>query len=267
MKQQHRLKHHHCTGWVPPRPDRKPKLSVTHHAEIKDAAILPRTDLSAKMPAIWDQGPIGACTAFGALRLFLAQVLRIGLGEFLPSFMAHYYWTRLREGTQDSDAGASVADSIQTLKLMGVAPDRLWPYDTGTGRFAVPPPASVAKAALQDVSTDDYGVDNTDPSQVQAALSAGFAVAFGASVFEEIENLTEDQPVLPMPRANEESVGGHCMAVTGHDNEKKLYQVDNSWGTGWGKQGRFYLPYDYFHSADLVSDCHVVDQATVGQDG
>lgn len=40
-----------------------------------------------------------------------------------------------------------------------------------------------------------------------------------------------------------ENVGGHAYLAIGYDDERKLVQFQNSWGTSWGKKGRFYLRY------------------------
>lgn len=40
--------------------------------------------------------------------------------------------------------------------------------------------------------------------------------------------------------------GGHCYLLLGYDPASDLFQFDNSWGTGWGKNGRFFMSADDF---------------------
>lgn len=250
-----------------PLPDRKPKFSLSDHAGIKGATINPKSDLSNRVPSIWDQQTIGSCSAHASLRGFCAALAAQGLTFFMPSRLAQYYFTRLFEGTEDQDSGCSIADAISTLKRCGVAKEADWAYDVD--KFTIAPPQNVVDEALRDVSAEDYSVDNTDPDQVRAALSAGWPVVFGCSVYPEIESLNAANPILPMPRKGflglfgEKSIGGHALTLTGHDDERKLYQVDNSWGLQWGLNGRFYMPYEYIHSSSLTSDAHVVDAVKI----
>jgi hypothetical protein len=41
--------------------------------------------------------------------------------------------------------------------------------------------------------------------------------------------------------------GGHCVYMRGVSVTRKLVgPISNSWGTGWGKSGEFYIPFDQF---------------------
>jgi hypothetical protein len=35
--------------------------------------------------------------------------------------------------------------------------------------------------------------------------------------------------------------GGHCWVINGYDDELGLFRCINSWGTAWGRRGRFFL--------------------------
>ena len=43
------------------------------------------------------------------------------------------------------------------------------------------------------------------------------------------------------------------MAV-GYDDSQRVFIVRNSWGTGWGVKGYFYMPYSYITSGNLCDD-------------
>ncbi len=42
------------------------------------------------------------------------------------------------------------------------------------------------------------------------------------------------------------SYGGHAMCVVGYDNAKEAFEIQNSWGTGWGNKGYIWVKYDDF---------------------
>ena len=64
-----------------------------------------------------------------------------------------------------------------------------------------------------------------------------------------------DTGMVPMPNKETENLeGGHCIIMIGYDNTTKLFQCVNSWGTSWGVNGIFYLPYDYVIDPELSCD-------------
>ena len=50
------------------------------------------------------------------------------------------------------------------------------------------------------------------------------------------------------PQGGEESEGGHAMCVIGYDDTVNggSFRIVNSWGTGWGDNGYFWLSYKDF---------------------
>lgn len=57
-----------------------------------------------------------------------------------------------------------------------------------------------------------------------------------------------------MPQKTERVVGGHAVVGVGYDDAQRRFIVRNSWGTGWGLQGYFTMPYDYLANSHLSSD-------------
>jgi len=41
-------------------------------------------------------------------------------------------------------------------------------------------------------------------------------------------------------------VGGHAIEIVGWNDKTQLLKIKNSWSKNWGKDGYFYMPYDYF---------------------
>jgi len=57
-----------------------------------------------------------------------------------------------------------------------------------------------------------------------------------------------------MPKAGERMVGGHAVLAVGYDDAAKRFILRNSWGTKWGMQGYFTMPYDYLANRNLSDD-------------
>ena len=47
---------------------------------------------------------------------------------------------------------------------------------------------------------------------------------------------------------------GHAVVAVGYDDAQQVFIMRNSWGTGWGMQGYFTLPYAYLIDPHLASD-------------
>jgi C1A family cysteine protease len=57
-----------------------------------------------------------------------------------------------------------------------------------------------------------------------------------------------------MPGPTEKVVGGHAVVGVGYDDSTQHFIVRNSWGTGWGLQGYFMMPYAYLTDTNLADD-------------
>jgi C1A family cysteine protease len=57
-----------------------------------------------------------------------------------------------------------------------------------------------------------------------------------------------------MPATGEKVVGGHAVMAVGYDDAHHRFLVRNSWGTGWGQEGYFTIPYAYLTNSNLSDD-------------
>lgn len=218
------------------------------------------SDLSKLMPPIYDQGQTGSCTGNGvAAILDYARAKQRGASWIFPSRLFIYYEERVLEGTVNQDAGAQIRHGIDVITDIGACKESTWPYIES--RFAVKPSSKSYVEAVSYQALHGYKVDFTDKRSIRIALTSGFPVVFGALLYPGIDKITYRNATLEMPRKGERTVGGHCMVIVGHDNAKQLYKVRNSWGVAWGRDGHFWIPYDYIHSQKICGDFWVIDQA------
>ncbi len=208
------------------------------------------------LPPIWDQGQLGSCTAHGIIRAYLFAAAKQGVSVPMLSRLQLYYDERVIEGTINQDAGAAITDGLTTLNQQGVCPESEWPYDESA--FATKPLASCYTDALKHEAIDNAKVA-VDINQVKAVLAAGYPVIIGFTCYSSLQSsMTAATGVVPMPRAFEAVVGGHCVTLNGYwDDAKQLIGFDNSWSESWGKSGSGYFPYAYF-SQNLMDDFWVI---------
>ena len=131
-------------GWAPPAHADPRNYRLNFDLEATPPP--PKASVLAQLPACWDQGDIGSCTAHGTgatywqiiQKEFEAKTAGITSPE-LMSLLFEYWNTRAAQGTTDSDSGGSVQGAFQALADCGICPATDWPYDTT--KYAVKPPS------------------------------------------------------------------------------------------------------------------------------
>lgn len=233
----------HGFGWKPDKPD--PRDFVYHPRAVHRP---PSVDLRPKLPASWDQGQLGSCTAFALTGAVCF------LHGFVGSQLWLYYKERVAEHTTKQDAGAEIRDGIKVLAKQGLPPETSWPYNVA--KFTARPPTKVNKAAKQDLITEYRRLNGL--SDYLDCLASGSPFVVGITVYESFESdAVAANGEVPMPKSSEQCLGGHAICVVGYRPDGHFI-VRNSWGTDWGDHGAFYLPPDYLANADLASDAWMI---------
>ena len=212
-------------------------------------------DLRSLMPPVYDQSDLGSCTAnaITAAISFLDNKDKKPLIEFSRLFL--YYNERVIEHTVNSDSGAEIRDGIKTLLSQGVCPETEWPYVIS--KFTQKPPQKCyTDARPHRIAGSLYYEKLSTINQIRLQLSRGYPVVIGISVYSSFESdEVATTGIVPMPdEQTEELLGGHCVLICGYNDTTQRFIVRNSWGTNWGMQGYFTIPYTYISDTSLASD-------------
>jgi len=204
-------------------------------------------------PPVLDQGQLGSCTAHGIGTALQFERMKQGLvPNFTPSRLFIYYAERVIEGTVREDSGAEIRDGIKAIATLGAPPESDWPYNID--KFADKPPKQAYKDALGNKALTYFRVSQ-NLSIMKSCLAAGYPFVIGFSVYESFESAQVAQDgKVPMPQPDEQLLGGHCVITYGHDDKAGVFRCRNSWGTEWGDNGNFTMPYTYLTNANLASD-------------
>lgn len=238
-------------GWKPQKPDFRDRKFTFEVMKLP-----PSIDYRPECPAVYNQGDLGSCTANAIAFLCEFDWMKEKKPNlYIPSRLFIYYNERVIEGTVDSDSGAELRDGIKSLNKWGFCPESLWPYDIN--EFAVKPPADAYSTALKEI-VKQYGSIEQNQTAMQTALVTGFPIVIGFTVYESfMSEQVASTGIVPMPGPNESVVGGHAVAIVGYNEQGWI--VRNSWGTDWGMQGYFIMPYQYFTDPNLASDLWCVE--------
>lgn len=248
-------------GWKPDLPDPRDHAYkvVNPNREIQSVHLKDKY----KMPPVFDQGNLGSCTAnagawiyqFMVLNGFITHKTLITM-PFSRLFL--YYNTRLLEGTESYDSGAYIRDVIKAAVKFGVSSDKAWPYLIS--KFARKPTQTAYKSALNYQALEYQRVDSTSKLACVDALSQGFPIQVGFSVFDSFESYeVANTGEVPYPDLTKESMlGGHSTDIVGYDAIADRYELVNSWGLNWGVQGYYTMPARYLNDNNLADDFWIV---------
>jgi C1A family cysteine protease len=215
-------------------------------------AVPEKVDLRPLCPPIYNQGTLGSCTANAMGAVFQFEQMRQQRSNFTPSRLFVYYNTRVIEGTVNSDAGATMRNTMKTMVDKGVCPESMWKYNTC--KFKTKPSNECYVEGEKNQVLEYLRVTHSI-QEIKECLAEGHPVAFGMMLFHSfMSDDTARSGYVVMPQANEGNIGGHAVVAVGYDETKKHLIMRNSWGTEWGDRGYFYLPYEYITTANLAAD-------------
>lgn len=247
-------------GWKPGLPDIRDYKLTFAAPEVAASVDLRTTGL---LPAVWDQGQIGSCTAHGSGAAYSYDLAKQSAGtNFEPSRLFIYYNSRVIENTVASDSGATITDAIKSLNQYGCPPETDWAYNTA--KFTTKPPAQAfTDGKLREAVK--YARVNQTVADMQACLTAGTPIVIGFTVYDSFESDAVAQTGdVPMPAKSEQVLGGHCVLVVGYTvrNGKSVWICRNSWGVDWGDKGYFYFPQEYLTNTNLADDFWTVQSVS-----
>lgn len=250
-------------GWRKDRLDKRDRMLKVG----RPIPLPPSVDLRLEMPVVYDQGPLGSCTAQAIAAALDHLEVKQGISRMdSPSRLFIYYEERVIEETISEDSGAEIRDGIKVVSKLGVPDEILWPYNIP--KFTMRPPQeaydqAVSRLAIQyqKIESSEVTSPETFMNAVRTVLAQGHTIIFGFSVWSSFESSDiAKSGIMPMPDIEtEDMMGGHAVLMVGYDDATKRVLVRNSWSADWGQAGYFEMPYEF-----LVDPKQAADLWTIG---
>jgi hypothetical protein len=266
---------HHVYGLLPTTPEEYASIPVYNRADFQSKHALDATNtpapsvLTLATPDVRDQGQLGSCTGFCGTEAY--EILwNYKYGAFppvlSPAFLYYEERVNILKEKIGADNGANMVNIDQALTKYGITTEALYAYPTSdkSTAYKTPPSATAISTAL-GYKISSYTLINTgDTAAVKNCLRNHIPVMMGLNVYDNtrtyayFEGLTtKSYTYNPLTAAGKlvsglTLMGGHATPIVGYDDTKKAFLVQNSWGTSWGLNGYYYMPYSVFASTKIV---------------
>jgi hypothetical protein len=218
---------------------------------------------------IWNQWAMGSCTANCTTNHFRYDATIDGHDPGPLCRLGVYWGERKIEGMiGQGDTGAYGHDAFTVAKA-GIPLETAWKYDwSGMTSDSPPPekyfdpktePKSYTSAEIAYKLTKQVAAVPQNEAAIKAVLSNKQLVSLGFVVYESFEQDWSTPGEMPMPQQGEQQIGGHEVLLCGYLRKYPNYAlVANSWGTDWGLEGFFLMPWRYILNRQLVSDLRTI---------
>ena len=229
---------------------------------LRDVPLPSSVDLRPTMPPVYDQGPYGTCYANAvAGAVHFLQNKRV-----TPSRLYIAWNACVCEGETviaEENGIVSLRDTISPLTDKGYVPEASWPYDRDHLNV-IPFTSCFADGATHLVTSyERLLVLSNDLQSIKTALAEGRPVIFGMQVYKQFESAScAATGIVETPGWWDRQfncLGGHAVLAVGYDDATQMFTVRNSWSSGWGRAGYFFLPYDYMSNSGLTNDFWVLN--------
>ena len=207
-------------------------------------------DLSTRFGPIEQQGPPNTCVGHAVTSVFEA------ITHSTDRSRLFVYWNaRSYVGQTSTDAGCQIRNAMRGISQYGVPAETAWPYGTALSQIVTKPSAAAYSAALPEKAKVAAYVSVTSLLAMKTALANGQPVAFSFMVPDTFISITKPTGHLPFPTTAVTWLGGHAVVAVGYDDATGNVLVRNSFGSTWGKNGYFTMPYQWFATiGSRVSD-------------
>jgi Papain family cysteine protease len=217
-----------------------------------------KVSLRRYCPVAGNQYRIGACVGWAVgynaltiLRAVHANVTDKALITQKANSAAFVYNQVRLEAEADCNQGAYIEDALQLLQSRGDCLESTFSYAAGaTDCRSKPAPRTFAEAVLYRIR--DYAavfpvqeVGKNKVSRMCKVLATNTPVIVGVGITKSFLDVLPGQKRWdPTPEETIDSY--HAMVVVGYDNVEKHFELLNSFGAAWGKNGLIEVKYDDF---------------------
>lgn len=198
-------------------------------------------------PPVKNQGSEGSCTAFSIGYVVTSYMFRYKNKQQAftdcqanrsPEFL--YNFTKLPG--QCSTAGAYCQQVLNYVKNTGLPRWCEMPYTDKNGCSGGASSQVFLEANSKGKVIKNWGTIKNQTATIRQWISYGYPVIIGMPIDGNFIQQTQKPPYIYKAKGGAH-MGGHAMVITGYDDNRQAWVIQNSWGTGWADKGFCYIDY------------------------
>lgn len=225
-----------------------------------------KVDLKPYCPTVGNQSNTASCVGWS-----------VGYGAFTIQKAIAYNWKDRSRYIDDNafsamfiynqiqrkgcNGGAKISDALQLLMNQGDLLSR--DFEENRPDCTLVPGSDHFEKAKQFRIKNYYRLfDHRENGlgrlqKIKASLATNHPVIAALKIRENFVEIKDDQEFWWPALGNTNSFGLHAMVIVGFDDDKEAFEIMNSWGKNWGKQGFIWIKYKDFaryclHAFQLV---------------
>jgi len=207
--------------------------------------------LSAFCPTASDQGALGSCVGFafghGAMTVIYTLQNKIFDKKIIDSlsFSSSFIFnqTKIKE---DCKAGASLPNAALLLKEKGICPQKVFNTSDCTLPISKATFEIAAAFKIQEVYSlfdKRKASENDKVTSIKRILQDSLPVVINMQAFRSFRE-ARGKAIWGGQVEGDQYLGKHACLVIGYDDKSETFELFNSWGISWGKNGFIQIPYD-----------------------
>lgn len=206
--------------------------------------------VTGAVPPARDQSITSSCV--GQALAASVQIRAAIMGHsVVPSASAIYAIARMLDQSRDMplvDVGSSPSRAIEGAKEWGMVAESRWPFSVAA--VDTKPPLDVFQNGLDATLGQHYRIPSGWGAldAIKRALVSGYIPIFAMTVDEAYDRY-DGTSVYSAPGGR--SLGRHMQAIVGYAGD--AFEVLNSWGSGWGRDGIARIGSSVMASSDVSS--------------
>ena len=216
--------------------------------------------LKNKIKSIFNQLDVNSCSANAVSK----QINIAGNLDYSPSRLFIYYNSRLLENEGNkraiSDNGVNLRSVMKSLMKYNFLDEKYYPYKI-PAMVNLEPAEEYYKIANNNTSyISQYRKLIPNIYNMKYILSQlKLPIVCGIAIYDNFEKLESNNYTVPYPSYTNKLLGFHAVLLVSYDENKKCFEVLNSYGPYFGNCGFFSLTYDWVMNDDLCFDMWCIE--------
>jgi hypothetical protein len=208
-------------------------------------------DLSSQMPPVGNQGSQGSCTAWAIGYYQKTHYEWIehqwNVNQTSHQFSPAFIYNQINGGA-DQGSGSNTAYALIADQGCGTMAD--CPYNQNN-YTSWPSESAYARAIPYRGSTSHWFsmTDSLGINKARQRLDSGYTTVIGIDVYSNFDNIHNFDYTYCVADKYGDNRGGHLVTIVGYNDTMSThdgpgaFKMVNSWGTGWGLSGYWWMSY------------------------